>query len=330
MRVLFLGQVRVLHPWYDDFVAALKARDGGHEVRLYDRAAPLEPQFRDIEVVVDQGGVVGTREMIDFAKAAGVKLWQVLGTGLDHVDVDYILESGLTLANTPGQFSAIALAEHALFLMLWFSKNYAASQTSIRSGIMCDPINDELGGKTLGLVGLGASARELAKRAWPMDMRIIALDAADVPRQKLDELHVDWFGKPSDLHELLRQSDFVSIHVPLFPSTRHLINAKAFGTMKDSAIIINVARGEIIDEAAMVDALRSNRIRGAGLDVFAHEPLPIDHELFSLPNVVLTPHQAGVTRGTSRRRGEACADNVARIASGQEPQFVVREAGVSV
>src|SRR6202011_2740837 len=138
MKVLFLGQRNNLEPWFGDVVAAV---GGEHDVVLWDADAPLGPQINAAQVVVDQGGGVGSQATGDAAASAGVKLWQVLGTGLDHVDVQYILDRGLPLANTPGPFSSIALAEHALFLMLYFAKNFPASQLGMRSGVFYRPLN---------------------------------------------------------------------------------------------------------------------------------------------------------------------------------------------
>ena len=162
MKVLFLGTSNLLHPWYDD---VLKVAAGRWPIPLFDRSQPVAPQFEGLDVVIDQGGNHGTHELIDAACEVGVKLWQVLGTGLDHTDVAYILKKGIPLANTPGQFSSIALAEHALFLMLFFAKKFFESQRSVRNQVLCEPMNEELHGKTLGLLGFGASGRELAMRA---------------------------------------------------------------------------------------------------------------------------------------------------------------------
>ncbi len=173
MKVLFLGTSNLLHPWYDD---VLKVAAGRWPIPLFDRSQPVAPQFEGLDVVIDQGGNHGTHELIDAASEVGVKLWQVLGTGLDHTDVAYILKKGIPLANTPGQFSSIALAEHALFLMLLFAKKFFESQRSVRNQVLCEPMNEELHGKTLGLLGFGASGRELAMRAKVMGMRIMAID----------------------------------------------------------------------------------------------------------------------------------------------------------
>jgi phosphoglycerate dehydrogenase-like enzyme len=322
MKVLFIGFSDVVHPWYDDFLEGI---DGKHQVELYDPNLPMAPQCRDAEVVVDQGGW-GTHEMIDTAIASGVKLWQVIGTGLNHIDVKYLLEKGVPIANTPGIFSGVALAEHVLFLILCLAKNVDESRKNLRSGVFYHPMNEELAGKTLGLVGFGGSARELAKRAAGLQLRILAIDALPVSKSVQEEYHLDFFGGSADLDKLLRESDYLSIHTPYTSKTHHLIHRESFTLMKPTAILINVARGEIVDEQALIEALRAKKIRGAGIDVFTHEPPDLDNPLLHLDNVIATPHIAGMTRGTSHRRGNAAAANVFRVAQGLPPLYLVTSA----
>lgn len=317
MKILFIGFRDLVHPCYDDFLEAIS---GKHQVSLYDPKLPIPDQFGPAEVVVDQGGWA-SHEMVDAAKA--VKLWQVIGTGLDHLDVQYILGKGIPLANTPGVFSSIGLAEHALFFMFCFAKNLHLSFSNIRSGVFYHPMNDELDGKTLGLVGFGASGRELAKRAWPLGMRVVAVDAARVPPAVLEEYHVDFFGPPEQLDRVLAEADYVSVHTPLTSKTRHLIDQRALSLMKPTAVLVNVARGEIVDQPALVEALQAGKIRGAGLDTFAHEPLDPSHPLLQMGNVIATPHIAGGTRGTLRRRTGAAAENVFRTALGLPPLYQI-------
>ena len=133
-------------------------------------------------MVVEVGGAVSTPELRDLGAEADLLLWQILGTGLDDVDVEGFLRRGIRLANTPGQYSAVALAEHALFLMLLFAKRFQASQTSIEKQLLCVPFTEELAGRTLGLIGFGASAKELAKRATAFEMRILACDVIQCPQ----------------------------------------------------------------------------------------------------------------------------------------------------
>jgi phosphoglycerate dehydrogenase-like enzyme len=242
------------------------------------------------------------------------------------VDVQYILDRGFPLANTPGPFSSVALAEHALFLMLYFAKNFVTSQQNLRHGIFYRPMNEELEGRTLGLVGLGASARELAKRAAAFGMRIVGIDLQPPPPDVLERLAINSLGGPESLDALLGLSEYVSVHVPLTRHTRHMLDARALAQMRPGSVLVNVARGEIVDEAALVEALRDGQLRGAGLDVFATEPLQPGNPLLQLENVVLTPHVAGVTTGTSRRRAAAVAENVRRTAAGLPPLYAVTQA----
>jgi D-3-phosphoglycerate dehydrogenase len=320
MKVLYLAQPTILQPWYDD---VWRPCAGRHEVKLYDPKLPLDEQFKGVEVVVDQGGSAGTREQMLAAKRYGIRLWQVLGTGLDHVDIPYLKECGLVVSNTPGTFSAIALAEHALFLMLYLLKQHPVAQRNIAGGIRCVPLVNELHGQTLGLVGFGASGRELARRGAACGMRIVAIDVVAPARELLAELKTEYLGDAGQLELLLRQADIVSVHVPLLPSTRHLINEPALRAMKPNSLLINVARGEIIDEDALWRALSEGVIRGAGIDVFSREPVSPDHRLLKLENVVATPHIAGVTEGTSRRRGAAVIENLDRVANGLAPLYQV-------
>jgi phosphoglycerate dehydrogenase-like enzyme len=318
-EVLYIVQRGNEEPWLTDFAAAAEGR---LEVRLLDHDRPLEPQFAGIEVVIDQGGHA-TREMIDVGAAAGVRLWQVVGTGLDHSEVEHTLGRGIAMANTPGQFSSIALAEHALMFILALSKRLREAERNCREGRMWQPMSDELAGQVLGLVGFGASARELARRASPLGLRVRAVDVVAPQPGILDALGVEHFDGVEALDELLAGSDFVSLHVPLMASTRHLIDARRLRLMKPSAYLVNVARGRIVDEEALVEVLRDGTIAGAGIDVFGEEPLTPANPILHLPNVITTPHTAGVTGGTSRRRAEAAVLNALRAFDGEPLEHLV-------
>jgi D-3-phosphoglycerate dehydrogenase len=317
--VLYIAFPGSEEPWYSDFVAAL-GRGVGHRVYRHDE--PPAGQFDGVRVVVDQGGHAG-REQIDEGARTGVELWQVVGTGLDHTEVEYTLSSGIMLANTPGQFSATALAEHALLLMLCLAKQIRVSLANAVEGRMYAPMTAELAGRTLALVGFGASARELAKRASALEMTVRAVDAVPAGADDLRALGVSWFAGPDSLHELLAGADYVSIHVPLTPETRNLIDAAALSAMKPGAVLVNVARGAIVDERALLDAVRSGHLAGAGLDVLASEPFDPADPLLREERIIVTPHIAGVSRGTSQRRGQAAAANVARVLAGELPLHLV-------
>ena len=316
MQVLYLRVPSGLDRAYPDFV---KAIDGRFPFEVYDPDRPPAEQFEGVAVVVDPGGAVGTRALIDAALAAGAKLWHVTTNGTDHVDVAYFLEQGLPLANSPGRLSAVPLAEHVLMLILCFAKNLNHNRAAGWQRM----IGEELAGKKLGLIGFGASAREVARRAWPLGMRIMAIDVVDFPQTELDEFHVEFLGGPVQLDSVLSQADYLSLHVHLNAATRHMIDRRALDLMKPTAVLLNVARGELVDEAALVEALQQGWIKAAGLDVFEQEPLPADHPLLQLGNVILTPHSSGYTPQTPRRRMEAAVENVERIAKGLPPGDLV-------
>lgn len=316
MKILYLCAPTGLDGAYPYFV---KANDGSFPFEVYDPARSTAEQFEGVSVVIDPGGAVGTRALIDASLAAGVKLWHVTTNGTDHVDVAYFLEKGLPLANSPGRLSAVPLAEHVIMLILCFAKDLKHNRADGWQRAM----GEELAGKRLGLIGFGASAREVARRAWPLGMRIMATDVVAFPQADLDEFHVEFLGGPEQMDHVLAQADYLSLHVHLNATTRHLIDQRALELMKSTAVLLNIARGELIDEAALVEALQQGGIRGAGLDVFEQEPLPDDHPLLQLDNVILTPHSSGLTPDTPRRRMEAAVENVERIAKGQPPGDLV-------
>ena len=314
MRCLYLTFPDMLEPW---FVDVRDAVDGRVELDLYDPERPFAEQVAGARAIIDLGGSVSTRAMIDDAVVAGVELIQVHGTGLDHVEVAYMLRRGLRVAHCSGVHSAPALAEHALCLLLALSKHLPECRANLDRGVFYQPVGEELAGKTLLLVGLGASGRELAPRARALGLRVSAIDVAEVDTATLESLGVERFGGPESLDAFLPDADFVSLHVPLLEATRALIDRRRLALMRPTAVLINVARGGLVDEQALAEALATRSLAGAGLDAFSQEPLPADHPLRSLPNVVLTPHTAGVTHGTSRRRAAASAENLIRLEAGK-------------
>ncbi len=215
-----------------------------------------------------------------------ISLW---GTGTDHVDLAGARQHNVVVTNTPG-VSAIALAEHALALMLAVARRIPGIDAATRSGKWARGESIQLHGKTLGVIGLGAVGRQFARIGAGIGMRVIAWTMHPNPALAA-ELGVTLVP----FEELLRQSDVISVHLRLSPETAGLIGSAQIELMKPSALLINTARGAIIDESALVEALSTQRIAGAGLDVFAVEPLPPEHPLTKLNNVVLTPHSAGIT-----------------------------------
>ena len=322
LTVLFLPHPlgpSMLKPARDDIVAAIGDR---HNLRILDYDQPIAPQFDGVDVVIDHGGSAGTREMAD-AAAGRVRLWQILGTGFDHFDLKYWQSKNLAVANCPGIFSAVALAECAMMFILMLARQYPVTQTNLEKGDLYRPVGMELDGLKLGIVGFGASGIELARRAGPFGLKMSAIDIRDVGADEVSEFGLDFVGKPKDLDSVIATSDFLSLHLHLNDETRHLIDARRLRLMKSTAFLINVARGALVDEAALIEVLAEGKIAGAGLDVFGQEPPDLDSVIFRLPNVIATPHISGGTDGTSRKRAGAAAENVDRIAAGLEPLYLI-------
>jgi len=238
-----------------------------------------------------------------------VSLW---GTGTDHVDLPAAARHGVTITNTPG-VSAISIAEHALALLLAVARRIPQVDAATRRGEWARGQSVEIRGKVCGIVGLGAIGTEFARIAAAMGMRVIAwtMHPRAIPGVELVELD-----------ELYRTSDVVSLHLRLSPETVGFVGAPHFARMKKSGILINTARGAIVDEAAMIEALSSGRISGAGLDVFATEPLPAGHPLTKLANVAITPHCAGVTPEALEAGLRMAVENIWAFLSGH-PEHVV-------
>lgn len=318
LKVLYLPLVTVPPEYQESVVTAIGDR---HDLTIYDFDQPLSGQFKDQVVVVDLGGSVGTKEMYDAAK--DTKLWQIMGTGLDHLDLPYMKSKSFMISNCPGQFSSVALAECAMMYILMLSRRYAESVENFNAGRLYQPLGYTLDGTVLGLIGFGASAQELARRVKPFGMRIMAIDVRPIEPDILDEIQPDFLGGPDDMDRVVAESDYLSLHLHLNDETRHIIDARRIELMKPTASLINVARGALVDEEAMYDALLRERIAGAGLDAFAAEPPDASLPVYRLPNVIVTPHISGGTDGTARARAGAASENIDRIAQGLEPLYRV-------
>jgi len=301
-------------PWGDDVVAAVRDH---HDMRIFDRDQVAEPQFQDIEAIVDLGGNIDA-DLLDMAARAGVKFIQVQTNGLDHVEVDKIRDSGMMLAHCPGELSSVALAESAMMFILVLAHDYGNARQNFAAGKYYYPPGRELVGLSLGIVGFGASGQQLVRGAKPFGLRILASDVRSIEQEVLDEIQPDFLGGPDDLDRVVADCDFLSVHLHLTANTRHIIDARRLGLMKPTACVINVARGGLIDEEALYQALLDNRLGGAGLDVFADEPPDPTNPVYQLPNVFVTPHTGGSTDGTSRKRASFAADNLDRYARGEE------------
>ncbi|MDZ4270096.1 MAG: 2-hydroxyacid dehydrogenase [Mycobacterium sp.] len=255
----------------------------------------------------------------DLAKATRLRLVHKLGAGVNTIDVDVATARGVAVANMPGA-NAASVAEGAVLLMLAALRRLPELDRAVRAGTgwPSDPSLGEtvrdVGGCTVGLIGYG----NVAKRVE----RIIASMGGEVIHTSTrDDGHPGW----RSLHDLLAVSDIVSLHLPLTAQTASLLDRDALVRMKPGAVLVNTSRGPIVDEDALVDALRSGRLGAAGLDVFTVEPVPADNPLLGLDNVVLTPHVTWYTADTMRRYLELAVDNCERLRDGRDLANLVNE-----
>jgi D-3-phosphoglycerate dehydrogenase len=248
------------------------------------------------------------------------------GIGLDNIAVDRATELGILVTNVP-DFCLDEVSDHAMALLLTAARRVAAFADETRQGVWNPAAGralPRLRGQTLGLIGFGAIARTLVPKALGFGLEVIAY----TPRLRADE-PMPGVRAVAGLDELLARADYVSVHAPLTPETRGMIGAAQLGRMKPTAWLINTSRGPIVDEVALVDALRSGRIAGAALDVFAAEPPAADHPLLSLPNTIVTPHVAFASEAAVRDLQRRAAERVAEALRGELPRNVVNPAVVS-
>lgn len=250
------------------------------------------------------------------ASAPRLRLIQKIGVGVNTIDLEAAKSRRVTVANMPGT-NTQAVAESTLMLMLAALRNLAGFDRACRSGngwpeeVSRERRNDlgELCGRTVGLVGAGAVASRLVGPLQALGARVIYAGRRE---------HEDLGIERHDLDDLLESSDVVSLHVALTPETEGLIDREAIKRMKPGAILVNTARGRLVEEAALLEALQSGHLRAAGLDVLAKEPPAPDNRLLSLDNVVLTPHVAWLTRETLTRSFDAALENVRRLRDGRD------------
>jgi phosphoglycerate dehydrogenase-like enzyme len=250
--------------------------------------------------------------------ASHLKLIQLVSAGFDQINLDLCRELAIPLANNGGA-NSIDVAEHTLTLILSFYRRLLAMDHNVRhdgwrtidSGLTTYTIF----GKTAGIVGLGNIGQQTAARLRAFGAELLFYD----PYPPAAAVSQALGARQVSLEELLRRSDIVTLHVPLMPATKGLINARTLALMKPTALLVNTCRGPVVDEAALVEALQAGRIAGAALDVLAQEPPDPQNPLLKLGNVLLTPHTAGVTFDTWARRGDFIFQNFRRVWAGEPP-----------
>ncbi len=262
-------------------------------------------------------------------------LVQQPSAGYQHIDVDAALENGVPVANVASA-NSVAVAEHTIMAVLaCLKKLILAHDKTSRAEWAQDEMATygvyELAGRTFGIVGMGRIGREVASRARVFGCDLLYYDVARLSEEEEAELGVSY----RDIDELVAASDVITLHTPLTPETEGLINAERIGLVRQNAVLVNVARGGVVDEAAVAAALEEGKLAGAAFDVFTTEPVSPDNPLLNAPNVILTPHIAGATNEARMRIIDLAIGNIARAISGQRPECLLddvrwpRETGAS-
>ena len=296
---------------YDDIASEVTVYEDSSEEEILERV-------QGYSVVVTKEIPVPGHIIEGFPNS--VKLICEAGTGYNNIDLEAARKKGITVCNVP-DYSTQRVAQTVMLLMLNLASSMTVQQRMLINGDHSNFTDRlkvphvELNDKVLGVVGVGNIGREVIRIARAMDMKILA--AAHRPRTDEDGIHY------VSLEELLRESDFISLHCPLTDETRHMINAKTIELMKPTAFIINTARGALIDEEELIKALKEGRLAGAGLDVQEHEPPSEDSPLYELPNVVLTPHMGWRGLETRRRLVAKVGEDIRAFCEGHPINVIV-------
>jgi D-3-phosphoglycerate dehydrogenase / 2-oxoglutarate reductase len=297
--------------------AALATLRKAHQVDVQELDAKgLLTAIASYEGIIVRSRTKVTKEI--FSRATRLKVVGRSGVGVDNIDVEEATARKIVVVNAPTA-STVSVAELAIGHMVSLLRHLPEADLSVRSGKWEKARFEgrELFGKTLGLLGSGRIGAEVAKRAQAFGMKVIAHDPY-LASATANGLGIRLAGKD----ELFREADVLSIHAALTAETRSFVGAPQLAKMKRTAILVNCARGEIVDEAALADALRAGTIAGAAIDVFAAEP-PVGSPLLSAPNVVFTPHLGASTAEGQARAGAIVAEQVIQVLAGRRPEFVV-------
>lgn len=314
-----MGHVFISRQVPGDAPAALAA--AGHSVEVWQ--APGPPARDELAAALARADAALTMvtDRIDadiLSAARRLRIIANMAVGYDNVDPLVAAAAGVWLTNTPGVL-AETTADFAFALLLSAARNIVASDRDTRAGgwTAWSPtafLGQDIHGATLGIVGMGQIGQAVARRAAGFDMRV--LYASRTPRPELEARY--GYGYVA-LDDVLARADFVSLHTPLTPQTRHMIGAAELARMKPTAILVNTARGQVVDQAALFAALQAGRIAGAALDVTDPEPLPSSNPLFALPNVIITPHIASASLATRSRMARMAAQNIMAVLDNKAP-----------
>ena len=296
----------------------------GWNTEVVYRDTPLEDQKR---IVSDADFIMVYRASLhdDVLQAAtSVRMVQVLSAGYDSMNLRLMRDLEVPCCNNGGANSR-AVADHAVLLMLAVYKQLMAAERSTREGRWSQPITGlntfEMADKLVGILGLGNIGRRVARRVQGFESKVQYYDLFPLAPELESELGLTRVG----IEELFETSDIISVHTPLTPGTRHIVSRELIGLMKPTAVLVNTSRGPVVDESALIDALREGKIAAAGLDVFEKEPIDHDNLLLTMDNVVVTPHAAGTTWDTWFRRAEFAYENMQGVWNGDAPMAVAQD-----
>jgi D-3-phosphoglycerate dehydrogenase len=306
-----------------------KLKEFGLAAERIDYSKPILTQITEADVLVNGLGKVD-KPIIDACPK--LKLVHQVGTGVDNVDIGYCTLKSIYVANIP-HINNVSVAEHTLFLMIYLAKNMKSAGEGIMKRRVFNVLGSELYGKKLTIIGLGATGREVAKRAKAFGMYITAVTKhPDSKKGKIDNNNnhnnrwnyfINIIQGVEALSNSLIDADYISIHAPLTDETRGLIGAKEINSMKSSAFLINVARAQIVDREGLFTSLVNKKIAGAAFDVFWEEPADPNDKLLKLDNFLLTPHLAGWTSESADNATRIIASNINRVLHGEKPTTVV-------
>lgn len=289
------------------------------EVVYNPKGRPLSAEEL-IPLVRDVDGLIAGLDHINASVMDAAKHLKVIsryGIGVDRVDIEAASEKGIVVTNTPGANTS-AVAELAIGFILGLARNLCIADSETHRGEWTRFVGVGMRGKVVGLMGLGAIGREVASLLRPFGCRILACDPV-ISSDVAQDLGVHLVSKEA----LFSQADFISLHVPAAPDTIGMVDGHAFDQMKEGVYLINTARGELIDEAALKEALDTGRLKGAALDVFTTEPLGKDHFLLQYPQVILTPHMAAHTDEAMNQMGWSAMEDCLAVLRGERPKHAV-------
>lgn len=301
--------------------AGVELLSGHANVEVNDSDVPLTPGQLQAKASAVDALLTLLTDKIDrevLAHGSALKVVSNVAVGYDNIDIPAATELGIVVTNTPGVLTDTT-ADFAWTLLMTVARRVVEGDAFLRAGKYQGwgiqmLLGGDVHGATLGLVGMGRIGQAMARRAKGFDMTVKYYDEFRLPEEREQELGVRFL----DLDSVFRESDFVSIHTPLTPETRHLVNADRLRSMKRTAYLINTARGPIIDEAALAQALKEGVIAGAALDVYEEEP-DVNADLIALPNVVVTPHIASASVATRTRMATMAAENCLAVLNDRKP-----------